>query len=280
MATDNVVALAKVDPVQREASRAFEPANLDEAYRLAKILVAGRLLPKSVQTPEAAFTVIATGRELGLTAMQSLRSIHVFDGKPILSADLLLALAKKYPACKYFRLVETTAERAVYETLREGEPEATRMAFTIEEAQHAGLLGKDNWKKYPTAMLRARCIAALARAVYPDAFMGVYEEDELVPVAPTHATAPLPRIDVELQVTPAAPAVAAIAANDGPVSENSEDRWATFAQKMIDEIAAAKDVAGLTTWLSRIKTIPEPFLTPVKEAYVARKKTLLAGGAR
>ena len=31
---------------------------------------------------------------------------------------------------------------------------------------------------YPAAMLRARCSAALLRAVYPDLALGVYEQDE------------------------------------------------------------------------------------------------------
>jgi hypothetical protein len=41
------------------------------------------------------------------------------------------------------------------------EPELFR--FTIEDAGCAGLLAKDNWRKYPAAMLRARCISAVAQ---------------------------------------------------------------------------------------------------------------------
>jgi len=63
------------------------------------------------------------------------------------------------------------------------------MSFTIEQAQRAGVTGKDNWKKYPEAMLRARCISALARAVYPDVVLGIYETDELEPV---HTSRPIP----------------------------------------------------------------------------------------
>jgi len=39
-------------------------------------------------------------------------------------------------------------------------------------AQRAGLAGKDNWKKTPRAMLRARCIAEGVRATYPAALGG------------------------------------------------------------------------------------------------------------
>jgi hypothetical protein len=108
--------------------------------------------------------------------MQSLRSIHVIEGKPSCSADLILALCKRRPeVCRYFRLVRSDATVATYETLRDGRPAPTTLSFTIEQAKSASLTGKDNWKKYPEAMLRARCIAALARAVYPDLVLGVYE---------------------------------------------------------------------------------------------------------
>ena len=159
------------------ATLAFEPRDIADAVRLAQILVASRLLPRSIATPEAAFAVICTGRELGLTAMQSLRSIHIIEGKPTMSADLMVALVKRSAACRYFRLVESTAERAVYETARRDDPEPTRLAFTMAEARDAGVAGKDNWRKFPAAMLRARAASALVRAVYPDVLLGVYDSD-------------------------------------------------------------------------------------------------------
>lgn len=171
--------------VKVETTRAFEPVGIQEAFHLAGILVASRLLPRAVTTPEAAFAIIMTGRELGLTAMQSLRSIHVIEGKTTLSADLIASLVKSNrDVCHWFRLVESTDQIATYETHRVGEPSPTRMSFSWSDATRAGLTGKDNWKKYPSAMLRARCITALARAVYPDLAMGLYDTEEIETVAP------------------------------------------------------------------------------------------------
>lgn len=179
------------------ATTALEPQSVNEAFFLAQKLVASGLLGKSIQKPESALAVILAGRELGLTAMQSLRSIHVIEGKPSLSSDLMVALVKRSPTCRYFKLVESTAKIATYETYREGEG-ITKLSFTLEQAQAAGVAGKDNWRKYPDAMLRARCIAALARAVYPDLLAGVYETDEIAPAprpvpteAPIQADAPI-----------------------------------------------------------------------------------------
>ena len=156
---------------------AYEPRSAGEAMTMAANLVASRLL-SSVSTPEAAFAVMVTGRELGLTAMQSLRSIHIIKGRPCMSSDLILALVKRSALCRRFQLLKTSSEIASYATQREGE-DMTEMSFTIAQAQRAGLLGNDNWKRFPEAMLRARCIAALSRAVYPDVVLGIYETNEL-----------------------------------------------------------------------------------------------------
>lgn len=53
-----------------------------------------------------------------------------------------------------------------------------RMTWTIEQAKAAGLTGKDNWRNYPRAMLRARCIAEGIRAVYPAALGGMLVSEE------------------------------------------------------------------------------------------------------
>jgi len=53
-----------------------------------------------------------------------------------------------------------------------------RMTWTFEQAEKAKLTGKDNWKNYPRAMLRARCIAEGIRAVYPAALGGMMVSEE------------------------------------------------------------------------------------------------------
>ena len=47
------------------------------------------------------------------------------------------------------------------------------MSFTIEEASLAGLVKKDNWRKYTKAMLRARAISALCRVAFADVLAGL-----------------------------------------------------------------------------------------------------------
>lgn len=59
-----------------------------------------------------------------------------------------------------------------------------RMEWTLEQAKRAGLTGKDNWRNYPRAMLRARCIAEGVRAVYPGAIGGMLVAEEARDMAP------------------------------------------------------------------------------------------------
>ena len=255
MTTPNTTtALATTDA--RTDRAAFEPATLSEALHVSGVLVASRLLPRSIQTPEAAFAVIATGRELGLSAMQALRAIHIVEGKPTLSADLMVALVKRSPECSFFRLVESTAERATYETLRRGEPSPTRLGYTIEEAKASGAATKDNWRKYPAAMLRARAASSLARAVYPDLVLGVYDPDELdgvrdvtplpvaVPVAvPAPATVPVPvATQPARRANRKAEPVPAAVVDVVDVEPVAEVATRTALDEVLDELAAAADV--------------------------------------
>jgi hypothetical protein len=260
--------------IVRAPEQAFEPNSITEALNLAGLLVASRLLPRSVTTPEAAFAIIATGRELGLTAMQSLRTIHVIEGKPTLSADLIAALVKsRRDVCEFFMLVESTEKKAVYKTKRVGEPEATTLAWTIEDASRAGLTSKDNWRKFPAAMLRARCITALARTVYPDLAMGVYDPDELdvepvARMAPVVVQSPANERASEPQPEPVA--------NDSTAEEApSRD---TTSEQICAAIAYAKTLGELRVVAQQIE---EAQKTPaVKEAYAARLAELkLARGA-
>ena len=157
---------------------AFEPASLPEALQLANTLFESGMFPK-MRSAAAVFAIIATGRELGMPAMQSLRSLHSYDGKITMSSDLIMALVRRSSLCKRLTLVESTPERCTYETLREGQEKPVALTWTIKDAERAGLTKKDNWVKFPRDMLRARCGTALCRAEYPEVTMGLYDGDEL-----------------------------------------------------------------------------------------------------
>lgn len=89
---------------------------------------------------------------------------------------------------EWHALTDTTAD-ATFSHQAGG---SLRMAWTLDQAKKAGLTGKDNWKNYPRAMLRARCIAEGVRAVYPAALGGmlVAEEAQDMPAEPSPPARP------------------------------------------------------------------------------------------
>ena len=156
---------------------AIEVRNMDDVERLARVAVASGLV--RVKRAEEAAVILLTGRELGLSPMQSLRGIYVVNGSPVLSADLLVAVVRASGLCASWRTVESTADLCTIETLRRGEDKPARRTWTMADAKRAGITGKQTWAQYPTAMLRHRCAADLAREVYPDVCLGLYTPEEL-----------------------------------------------------------------------------------------------------
>lgn len=174
-------AITVADPNQAPAKweHALEPRSFQAGWALAKCLFNSRLF--NVASPEAAMAIIMAGRSMGLDAVTSLRGFHVVKGRPVMSAALMTGVILGSGKAKYFRLLKSTNDEAVYETWRKGDPEPVQMGFSITDAKRAQLsfAGDSNWSKYPRTMLRWRAAAELARAVYPDVVMNVYVPGEL-----------------------------------------------------------------------------------------------------
>jgi hypothetical protein len=143
----------------------------------AGIIVGSGFLPKAINTPEKALALMLKGRELGIPPMMSIEHIHIVDGKPGISAQLMLA--------QVFRIIPTaevefpvyTAERVVVKGRRNAKAGWTEVEWTLAQAKH--LSGKDNWRNYPRSMLRSRAISELCKAIFPDAVAGMYTPEEL-----------------------------------------------------------------------------------------------------
>lgn len=174
------------------------PKSLDEARSLSTTISKASLLPDALRGKEAdVLMTIMTGAELGLGPMQSIRSIDVIKGKPTLKAEAMVALVRRRrDVCEYLVLRKSDATSCVMETKRVGDPVPTTLSFSIDDAKAAGLLSNDNWKRFPAAMLRARCGSAICKAVYSDLTLGLYDPEEIEPsrsvdVAPPRASPPV-----------------------------------------------------------------------------------------
>jgi hypothetical protein len=110
--------------------------------------------------------------------MASLRGIYEVSGRPVLAADMMVAVVRRSGLCESWRVVESSPTTVTITTKRKGESESESCTWTIEDAKRAGC-GGQTWQRFPRQMLSHRCAAELARRVYPDVLLGLYTPDEL-----------------------------------------------------------------------------------------------------
>lgn len=155
-----------------------EPQTLDDMQRFAMVAVKSGHY-KDLKDIASAVIRIQMGREMGIGAAASLKSIQVISGTPTFSAAFIGAQIKRSrPRYNYFPKT-ITAKECILSFWEEGKEVGT-WSFTIEEAKLAGLASKEVWIKYPKSMLFSRCLTAGARIYCPDiTVFPIYTSEEL-----------------------------------------------------------------------------------------------------
>jgi hypothetical protein len=161
------------------------PQTFEQAVTMANMLADSDLVPKDFKgKPGNCMIAMQWGTEIGLQALQAMQNIAVFNGRPSLWGDAVIALARSSPACEY--ILETqTATEATCRVKRRGEPEQVR-TFSMTDAKLAGLWGKAGpWTQYPKRMMQMRARAFAIRDVFPDVLKGLPIAEEVMDT-PTH----------------------------------------------------------------------------------------------
>lgn len=143
----------------------------------ADVLVKSGFLPTAINTPEKALAVMQKGRELGIGPMEALSSINVIQGKPSVSPQLMLALARRTGELQDMKM-DASDKGAIVTITRKGQSPYTT-TFGPTEATALGLMAKDNYKKQAGVMFQWRALAQNLRVTFPDAISGLYTPDEL-----------------------------------------------------------------------------------------------------
>jgi hypothetical protein len=152
--------------------------NIAEVMRFAEMIqhAEGAIPKHCLAKPGKILATVMAGHELGVGPMASLRAFHVVEGKP--TADYSFWIARLKAAGYRVEWPERSQERV---TLKLTAPDGSSATETWDKARAitAGLWnGKDNWKKYPMAMLSARAVTSLGRAFAGEVMFGCYEHDE------------------------------------------------------------------------------------------------------
>lgn len=137
------------------------------------------LLPSAIKNVEAATIIALKAWELGLSPMLGFHHIHVVNGKPGYSAELMQLLVRRNLPGIEITILETSNTKASVK-IRRPEKGASpfTFSFTIEDAAKAKLTNKDVWQQYPRAMLWARCISSALRTMCADALNGASHTPE------------------------------------------------------------------------------------------------------
>lgn len=185
-------------------------------YGIAHTAVTSKLV--KINRVSEALWICRLALPLGIDPAYALTAFHIIEGKPTMSAHLMLALMKRagyrcfdhsvpgeYGAIEVHEPVPGTGEFILLGTAK----------FTKDDARAAGLLSKSNWTKDIDSMLWSRTVARAARRYAPQVLMGVvYTPDEMgeaatveYEVQPYTATIPAaPVIDTEPVTYDAGPA--------------------------------------------------------------------------
>lgn len=169
-----------------------QPTDLAADMRYAEVISGGAMLPTQYRgKPADILIAIGLGRAMGLSPAESLYRIHVIQGRPTASAELIAANVRKAGHILRVKGDETSARAVI---IRNDDPDFEfESVWNLERAKRLGLAGKDGWLKQPGTMMRWRAITEVARLACPEALYGVaYVADEIGDApradAPTAAT--------------------------------------------------------------------------------------------
>ena len=154
-------------------------AVLHDVVALAQNINQTEFVPKDLRgsAPKVAAAILH-GRELGLPPMTSLAGVHVIQGRPGVSAELMRALIQQ--AGHEIKFVKSSGAQCVMRGRRAGDEDWTEVSYSLQEAKDAGDYAKNaNYKSRPADMLVARCTTRLARMIFADVIHGRRSIEEL-----------------------------------------------------------------------------------------------------
>lgn len=232
---------------------AIPMSSLAEVQEYAVSLAKSDLLPVAYRgKPANVLLAVESGRALGIPAIQAINSIHIINGTPALSANLMRALVQR--AGHLIRVVGD-GQRATATLVRKNDPSFEyKSEWDLARAKTAGLTG-GNWAKHPAAMLSARATAEVCRQGAADVLMGFdYLPDEIseIPAAPaasvTVTAADLTGEVVEAEIVPDVPMItdAQMKKMQATFTEKGfkdrDDRLGFVALTLDREVASSKDL--------------------------------------
>lgn len=174
-------------------TREISPQDSMALITVSKCLWSSGVFPQ-IKNAMAAYCIVQYGYEHGVGPMTALQNINFISGKPVANGQIMLAKAYEKGVTVEVKREDETGCEILFK--RPGHPDYLS-AFTVDDAEAAGLLSKDNWRKYPKDMYYWRAVAKGIRRIAPDAMMGAYTPDELADAKPVDIPAEPLEVETE-----------------------------------------------------------------------------------
>ena len=199
-----------------------------------------------MKTADEAFALMLIAQAEGMHPAIAARDYHVIQGRPTLKADAMLARFQNAGG-KVQWDVYTDAE--VTGTFSHPQGGSLKLTWTFAQAKSIGLTGKDNWKNYPRAMLRARCISEGIRTVYPGCVVGTYTAEEIEEIPKAKDMGMVEEVVAaveEVQTVPDGAFKLYVPGNDEPYAAfHTEQEWLDAYNDMAERIKASVKMDAL-----------------------------------
>lgn len=139
------------------------------------------------KTQDQALALLLLAQAEGQHPAIAMRDFDVIQGRPAKKAEAMLrSFLGAGGSVEWHTLTDECADA----TFSHPQGGKARIKWDLAMATKAGLAAKDNYKKFPRAMLRSRVVSEGCRTIYPAATSGMYVPEEVREFGPAPKAQP------------------------------------------------------------------------------------------
>ena len=153
---------------------------LQDITQMAEVAASSKMF--GFKNPQEAMAIMLLCQAENLHPAVAMRDYHVIQGRPALKADAMLARFQQAGGSVNWKEYTDAVVTGIFSHPSGGSLE---VSWSLAQAKSIGIANKDNWRNYPRAMLRARCVSEGIRSVYPGCVVGVYTPEEIQDFKPS-----------------------------------------------------------------------------------------------
>lgn len=171
------VAVREDQPQRALVRQTIAIRSMDDLARMAQAVASSGMFRdgrNALTAPQAGVKMLYA-MAMGFEPISGLTGVDMIEGNPTPNAHFWAAALEGHPDYDY-EVDALTDESCSITFLRRRDGQWRKrgtVTWTLEDAKRAGLAGKDNWRKYPRAMLYARAMTEGGRMYCPQLFGGV-----------------------------------------------------------------------------------------------------------